>query len=440
MADDGRQIEGDIKFALLTGAVSWRDRYSNYDAGDFATMAVLASGVAGVVTVFLVSAGLPGRGAAWTGNARWFAAVLGSLTLVAAVTPTMAWPFGRTRRQPSGHIWPVATVRVAAVAMVVGCWCVLLGTVAYWPAWILGGVVGAEVVLTARSLGVRPGGWEWLWWLERSSVHVGVLVVCAILAVARPDARGGILVVLVTFQVIALAIAGTCSGLMWLRAVIEQRTARKTAARDAAARSRLGEWIHTEVAAGVALMRRKLNTGTLSLEDMSGELMRFEQSVRLRQLQEMLSSGQSDLAGILQHYIRQAQQHGVTVADVPGLEVTGVKVDSGVGELVQRVLGVLVPNALSAGTSRLTLRIAVQPDEFVVEVEDDAGGFDLTAVPAERGLDRLRRLLGSDAVMRHSVDGGSCMRVRVPANAALLPDSLDEPLPSADVVTHGGAR
>lgn len=424
VAEDGRQLEGDLRIALLTGAVGWRDRNSSYDAADFATMAVLASGVAAVVTVLLVSAGLPGRGAAWTGDVRWVAAGIGSLTLATAVAPTLAWPFGVRWKQQSRRLWPVALVRIGAVATVVGCWTVLLGAAAPWPAWVLGSVVGAEVVLTARSLGVEPGGWEWWWRLERSSLHMGILLVSVVVGIARPDNLGEIVLVWLTFQFIAAAIAGTCSGLNALRAVIEQRTDRKVRAQVGIAHDRVAEWLHDEVTTDLRLLRRKMLSGQLSPEAATDELSHFESRLRDRQVEEALNTGVAQLADVVQLYIRQAQDNGVALAEVPSYEVGRLRIDGPAGQLVQRSLAVLVPNAIAAGATCLALRIAREPDGWLVEVEDDAGGFDLASAPAGRGVDRLQRKLGPDRLTCEPVEGGSCMRARIDTNSDVL--SVDD--------------
>jgi hypothetical protein len=111
--------------------------------------------------------------------------------------------------------------------------------------------------------------------------------------------------------------------------------------------------------------------------------------------------------------VRLAQDHGVEVVEVPRFDDVGITVHGRTGHLVQRALGVLVPNALAANASRLGFRIGVEANEIVVEVEDDAGGFDLASIPAGRGLDGLRRDLGPGRVTCERVADGSRVRVTI---------------------------
>ena len=141
--------------------------------------------------------------------------------------------------------------------------------------------------------------------------------------------------------------------------------------------------------------------------------MELESSLRLRQLDEALASDRAQLAEVLQPYVRLAQDHGVDVVEVPRFGEAHIPVTGTTGRLIKRALGVLVPNAIAAGAGQLAFRIATTPNGFAVEVEDDAGGFDLGSVPAGRALDALLRDLGPDRVTRVGVDGGSCLRVVV---------------------------
>src|SRR5687768_7317184 len=99
MGDAPGRLDSDLRIALLTGAAGWRDRDSSYTVAELAAVAALLACVAAVVTVLLVSAGLPAGSAAVVGGERWVVAVIGGLTLVLAVAPSFAWPLGwRPRR------------------------------------------------------------------------------------------------------------------------------------------------------------------------------------------------------------------------------------------------------------------------------------------------------------------------------------------------------
>ncbi|HEX8804606.1 MAG TPA: hypothetical protein VF743_10440, partial [Acidimicrobiales bacterium] len=127
--------------------------------------------------------------------------------------------------------------------------------------------------------------------------------------------------------------------------------------------------------------------------------------------------GEAQLAELLQPYVRLAQDHDVTVVEVPRFEEAAITVHSDAGWLVQRALGVLVPNAIAAGAQHLAFRVSSGRDGFAIEVEDDAGGFDLAHVPAGRGLDGLQRDLGPGGMTCVRVDGGSRVCVMIPQEA-----------------------
>jgi hypothetical protein len=418
VANGDRQLESDLRIALLTGAAGWRDRNSTYGAAETAVMAVLGASVAAVVTVLVVSASLPARGAAWTGASRWMAAAVGSATLLAAVAPTLAWPWSR-RRRPARSIWPLAAVRVTATATVAGCWTVLLGSAAPWPAWILGSVVAGEVVLTGWLLGIAPSGRQWWWRLERSSIHLGILSVSLLVVVTRPDEIGDLVLVLLTFQAIAAGTGLTCAGLNWLRDVVERRTEGRARQRVSAAHNAMAEWVHDELLTTLRLLRLRMEARELSLDQAAASLTDLDHQLRLRQLEEAMAGGSAELADLLAPYLQLARDHGVDLAEVPGYEESHVRLDGQARQRVQRALGVLVPNAIAAGATSLRLRVRADEDGVVaIEIEDDAGGFDLAEVLPGRGLDRLRRELGAEGLTHAPVEGGSLMRVRVESGAA----------------------
>ncbi|HEX8804398.1 MAG TPA: hypothetical protein VF743_09395, partial [Acidimicrobiales bacterium] len=274
-----------MRVALLTGAVGWRDRDSSYTTAELATGAVLATGVVAVVTILVVGAGLPADDAALTGPSRWLAAAAGTVTLVAAVSPALAWPFG-WRPRGGMPVWVLAAVRVAAAMVVVGCWTALLGSVAPAPAWTLGGVLGCESALTAWSLGVRPHGVQWWVRTQLSSIHLGILVASAVVVLLDTDRLVDVLVVLLTFQVIALAAAVSCHLLEQMRAVFEDRDLRLRRRVATAAHRDLAHWLHDEVTSSLRLLRFRLQSEALPPATVRAALDDLDHRLRLRQLQE----------------------------------------------------------------------------------------------------------------------------------------------------------
>ena len=104
------------------------------------------------------------------------------------------------------------------------------------------------------------------------------------------------------------------------------------------------------------------------------------------------------VAELVQLQVRRAEDQGVRVVRGPPVR-RGRRRPSTArsGRLIQRALDVLVPNAIAAGARELGFAITTDDGGVVVEVEDDAGGFHLAAVPAGRALDGLQRDLGRAA-------------------------------------------
>jgi hypothetical protein len=199
-----------------------------------------------------------------------------------------------------------------------------------------------------------------------------------------------------------------------MRGVFDRRDERLRRAALAEGHKRLAYWIHNAVTTPLRDLRLRLQGGDLEPAAIVAALERSEHELRLRQIDEVLATGAIELAELLQPHVRRAQESGVVITEVPRLGEDGVVVEGDVGRLVHRVLDVLVPNAIAAGAGRLALRVTTDPDVVTLEVEDDAGGFDLASVPAGRALDRLQRDLGSDRLVCIRTPQGSRMRVMVP--------------------------
>lgn len=415
MASESDRLDGDLRVALLTGAAGWRDRSSEYSRAEMATVGILLALVAAAVTVLLVSAGLPGHGAAVDGAARWVVAGVGTITLVVGIAPSLAWPLGwRPRRL--GPVHAFALVRVVAATVLIGCWTALLGPVSPVPVWVLGGVVGCEYTLTAWALGLRTGGASWWWAFQRSSLHAGMWLVSLGVWLIYPDRLWDLLRVLLSFQVMALGAAIACHGLERLRGVFDCHRDRATRAVAVTVHDRLARWLHDEVTSSLGSLKLRLRSGQISATELQAELEELEHRIRLQQLDELLASGAAGLADIIQPFVRVAQSQGVEVLEVPHRDES-VSLQGESARLARRALGVLVPNAISAGAKALALRMepvaTPEMEGIVIELEDDAGGFDLASAPHGRGLDLLQRDLGPGKVSRIPVPGGSQMRVTI---------------------------
>jgi hypothetical protein len=413
--DDASGLESQLRLALFTGAVGWRDRNDDYSPAELAAITLLSAHVIAVVTMLLVSAGLPGHQAAVVGNARWLLAAGAGVTLAVAIGPTIAGAFGRLSRQRGNNLQlrTMAVLRVGAAVVVVGCWTALLGPVAPLPVWPLGGVLGCECALTAWSLGVDMTGRAWWWRFQRSSINAGIVLACMVVVAVGPDQAGEVLAVLLTFQVIAVATASTCAGLNHLRRILDQRASRARIDALTDGHKRLAYWIHNAVTTPLRDVRLRVDAGELDTEDVVAALSEVERQLRARQLEEVLETGSVQVAELLQPHVRWAQEREVEVTEVPRFADPTVAIEGEVGRQVHRALEVLVPNAVAAGATKLAFRVVLAPDDVTVEVEDDAGGFELAEIPAGRALHTLQQEFGPGRVTCEQTATGSKVAVVV---------------------------
>jgi signal transduction histidine kinase len=284
----------------------------------------------------------------------------------------------------------------------------------------LGLVGGSDALLTLWALGVRPQPLRWAKRFLFSTVHFGVLgAMLAAMLVEADSSRAltGLLEIYVAMW-LGIVVAGfTVVGMDRLsRLVAEQQAAKE---RDIREQERLvrAHWLHDDVLSEVRLSTLRLK----DVDDLTAaraELEDLDHRLRLRQLDEVIRGGEPHLYEILQPHLRRAQSLGVQLHRVPPLEMTDRTVDQDSAHLFHRVVSILTSNAINAGATRLDIDLLpLTHDQIVVTVTDDAGGFDLEAVPAGRGLASLRADLGTHAIRRRNVDGGSAVSVNVPIGA-----------------------
>lgn len=410
-------IASDLRLALLSGAAGWRDRAALPTVPELAVLAAVIGSAVAAITVVLVSAGYEVPGAPIQGSARWGAAALAATAIVVAVLPGLLGSIGwaSTWKPP---IAVAAASRVGLSLILMGLWVGLLGPTAAIPAWILGVLVGGEITLTAWSLGAHLGGWAWWRLFQLSPIHLGILLTTLVTAVVEDGHEVNVVLVWVTFQVVVLGAAVTASATEHLRRSVERRLAdlRREGAEEA--HGRLAHWLHDEITSILRLLRFRLQAEAIEPAAVGAELEALEHRLRVRQLEEAMATGSASIAEIVQPYVRLLHDQGVAVPEVPRFDEANRQVDGATGRRIQRALAVLVPNALAAGASTVHLRIRSDDRGTVVEVEDDAGGFDLASVPAGRGLDGLRRELGGAHLTARTVPGGSLVTAVIEAGAA----------------------
>jgi signal transduction histidine kinase len=350
-------------------------------------------------------------------DGRWPLALGSAVLLLMLIGPTIAWSLGRSLGQPRPS--PVfAFGRLLAAVALVACWTALLGHAAPVGAWAIGVVFGCEVVLTGWALGFVMRALPWWRRAELSSIHLGVVIAVIVALVLAPDRAITIVSVYITFQIVVGSAALLVAGMEVVRRRAEAQRQADRRDLEADAHRQFAHWVHDDVCASLRLVRLRLETGKLHPEAVPGELDALDHTLRLRQLDEVVATGAVQLAEILQPYVRLAQNQGVRIVDVPRFEQASATVSPDAARLVQRALSVLVSNALNADAQELGFRLEpVQGASVLVEIEDDAGGFDLDRIPVGRGLDRLRGELGGESVSCVRTRHGSRVSVVVPIGA-----------------------
>jgi signal transduction histidine kinase len=176
---------------------------------------------------------------------------------------------------------------------------------------------------------------------------------------------------------------------------------------------RSAHWLHDDVCAQLRLVTLRLHRGALRTDEVVGMLDELDFALRLRQLDELLQSGTARLAEVLQPFVRNAQNHGVTVERVPTYETASAVVDRDAGQMLRHAASVLTSNALNAGATRLSFDVSVDSEQVHLAVVDDAGGFDHDDLTAGRGLWSLLHELGPGNLTIDRVDGGSRVAAHV---------------------------
>lgn len=344
----------------------------------------------------------------------WGAASVVTLAAVLFAVRPLGIVLGRPPR-PSPVVWRMTWRTLMAITLIAGVVTVLPGWLALG-LWPLGVAAGADAVLGAWALGMRLRPLQW--WLQSltSPAHLGVLGAVVALLITRGDSSmvAAALALYVALHVALVAALITISLLLHLERSIEREVAYEGAHGMAAEHRRLAHWIHDDVCADLQLTALRLTTGHVTAEGVAHELSELDHRLRLRQQQEIIESGQARLAELLQPYVRRAQSAGVRITEVPTLNDASLRVDRPTAELFARSVSTLTSNALSAGATELGIRVMHGEGLIRLSVVDDAGGFDLDAVPAGRGLDALVQDLGRDHLEVQPYGAGSRVTVTIP--------------------------
>jgi signal transduction histidine kinase len=421
--------------ALLAGANTWDDpeRRPNITVRSSGGAQVLALG-ASLAVLLCFAAVEDGDGIAALRRAAPIA--LAATTAVCAIGPTLTF-LGHTRRtRPLGVNFAFRSL--VGLAMVGG----IFGSAPGWAALLstgLGIVIGADTSLTAYAIGWQPSPRQLWWALVSSPMHLGVVGGLLGTALAVPDIDVGD-TLLPVYLTVHLWVAVACLTAWAISRMIRAEEARSELIRIETARSehrRSAHWLHDDVCAQLRLVTLRLHRGAVPTDEVVGMLDELDFALRLRQLDELLQSGTARLAEVLQPFVRNAQNHGVTVERVPSYETASAVVDREAGQMLRHAASVLTSNALNAGATRLSFDVAVDAEQVHLALVDDAGGFDHDDLTAGRGLWSLLHELGPGNLTIARVDGGSRVTAHVdrhqqrPRTPAITDATLQEGRPRA---------
>jgi hypothetical protein len=404
----GAAAVGDVWQAFAAGPEAWHD--STHPPTELDGVARLVQRVALLLAATWPVVILAAGGGTW--DARTAALIVALVLAVAGLIVVV--PSALVRQASGGRPKLYLEVRLPLAGVVLAAWSGLSVDAALLGLWPLGVAAGCDVCRTGWALGVDVEPWYWLRRLLLSPVHLGVAVTLVVFAIAAGADTAGRLAWLYG----ALA-AITLTGAVTARALDDRQrsaTAGRTARDEAVVlrehRSR-GHWLHDDVCADLRLLRLRLEGATFERTQVLAELDELDHRLRLRQLDELVGSGEVRLAEVVQPFLRRAQQLRVLIVESPTVEDAGVVVDAGTARAVQHAVSVLVANALQAGSPTLAVRLSASAGRIEIEVEDEAGGFDLDRAPVGRGLDGLRHELGRNGLTCTRTELGSVMRAVV---------------------------
>jgi hypothetical protein len=274
---------------------------------------------------------------------------------------------------------------------------------------------GAHATVTLRAIGADL---RWQIGLRRfltSTVHAGVLTGAVLLALLPPtrSLRGEVVDLGLAFYAVLATSTLTMAVLRMFHARIEASQADHTAALRSAIHRDHAHWLHDDVCSELGYLRLRLQNGAADPAALQQSIDELDHRLRVRQIDEILEGGPARLGEIMQPYIRVAQTNGVELTEVPTYETGAMLLPPDAGRQVQRAMGVLTANAIQAGARRIAIRTWLEAGGLVVEVEDDAGGFDVSRRIPGRGLDGLSRDLGADRLELVPTDTGTAARAHV---------------------------
>lgn len=313
----------------------------------------------------------------------------------------------------AARLWPSFASRlVISIAIVAGTMSegALFGIFALWPFAV---ALGAEAALCAWVLGNPIDPWQWWKSFMGSALHLGIVgaVVASILYLGAWNALSIVAPVYIALQLCVVGGALSAAALDRFRTEVETATTVAVAAAAAAEHRQSAHWLHDDVSAELKLVELRLRDEAFGPGDVADALADLDHQLRLRQLDELFQSGTVRLAEVLQPFVRDAQRHGLEITAVPTFDDASTIVDQHFGRLFARAASVATNNSIHAGATRLGFAVHTDDDTVVLSITDNAGGFELSEVPAGRGLWQLGQELGTGNISVASTTDGATVTI-----------------------------
>jgi hypothetical protein len=394
----------DLWFAVAAGPGPWMDGERLDAVEQLVVAGAMGSALAlGLAVTTTASASLQFRSGL---DAALFGATFGAAVLVL---------FSAGFRPARLGALPIICARAGAALAVLALTVKAYGSVQPTLLAGFGLAAGAQATVTLRLVGVEVRWGRALGRFLASAVHAGVLtggIVLAFLPSTR-SLRGQALDLAWTLYALIATTTVTAATLSrLLSGVHDEREVHIAGIRSSIHRDQ-AHWLHDDVCSELGYLRLRLQDGPIDTDTLRHCLDDLDHRLRIRQIDEILDGGPARLGEIMQPYIRVAQSNGVELIDVPTYETGAMLLPPAAGRQVQRAIAVLTANAVQAGARQIAIRTELEPGGLIIEVEDDAGGFDVTRLTPGRGLDGLAHDLGPERLELVRTRRGTMARAHV---------------------------
>lgn len=397
-----------VGLALVAGEIVWADIDEPASGVERLTAIVELAALACLASMLWLMGSA--RSPAPVGLAA-VAPLVGTLAAVGLATRPARLLAGIRRE---ARLWPSIVWRTAAASLLIAS---LVANAPRWggaAAWPVSIVLGCEAALCAWRIGVdvRPVRWYRSFFV--SALHFGAVGAALASIVRSTDSLRNAIEYYALFHLLAILVCLTAGLLDTVRMTQMHADIRDANRIVADEHRRRAHWLHDDVSSQLRIVSLKVQHDAASPSDVVALIDGLDHALRLRQLDELLDSGNARLAEIIQPYVRNAQGHGATISAVPSFEDASLVVGTATGRTFARAAAIFTANAIQAGASEIGFHVSHDDHEIQLGVTDNAGGFELAQVPAGRALWELAHTVGRDRLAVDRTDGTTAVTIRIP--------------------------